>query len=230
MIITIHQPDYLPYPGFFHKLTMADTYVVLDNVQYQYDYTNRNKILARDGNWIRITIPTKKEHKFSPIFQVEINNKMNWRETNWQKIFTSYHDAPFFNLYKDYLEKLYRREWNMLFEINFEIIKKTLEWLGIKINIIRSSELNISGTGTERLVNICKTTGADVYVSGIGGRFYLNEKLFNNNNISLRYQNYTAITYPQHLSKSFVSNLSILDLLMNMGPQSSQLIHGNYNN
>jgi len=230
MLVVAHQANYFPYPGFFNKLTMADTYVVLDDVQYQYDYTNRNKIITRDGNWIRITIPTKKEHKFSPIFQVEINNKLNWRETNWQKIFTSYHDAPFFNLYKDYLEKLYRQEWNMLFEINFEIIKKTLEWLDIKINIIRSSELNVSGTGTERLVNICKATGADVYVSGIGGRFYLNEKLFNNNNISLRYQNYTAVTYSQHLSKSFIPNLSVIDLLSNMGPTSLSVINSGKNN
>ena len=224
MKVTIHKPNYFPYPGFFHKLTLADIFVVLDDVQYQYDHTNRNKIMTRDGNWTRIIIPTKKEHKFSAINQVEIDNKSNWRGTNWQKIVESYNDAPFFNLYKIYLDGLYKHEWQMLFEINFETIKKALEWLGIKITLVRSSELNISDASTERLIKICKATGADTYVSGLGGKQYLNEKLFTNNKISLEYQNYTAVTYPQYLSNTFIPNLSILDLLMNVGPKSLQLI------
>lgn len=224
MKVTIHQPNYFPYPGFFHKLTLADVFVVLDDVQYQYDHTNRNKILTRDENWTRIIIPTKKEHKFSPINQVEIDNKSNWGEVNWQKISNSYHDAPFFNLYKNYLHDLYKQKWNMLFDINFETIKKTLEWLGIQIELLRSSELGIPYTATERLVKICKATGADVYVSGSGGKHYLNEKLFSDNNISLEYQNYAGVIYSQHLSNTFVPNLSILDLLMNAGPKSLQLI------
>lgn len=229
MKVTIHQPNYFPYPGFFHKLTLADVFVVLDDVQYQYDHTNRNKILARDRNWTRIVIPTKKEHKFSPINQVEINNKSNWREVNWKKIFDSYHDSPFFDLYENYLGNLYKQEWNMLFEINFETIKKTIEWLGIKIKLIRSSELNIPEAATERLVKICKATGADVYISGPGGKQYLNEKLFSANKISLEYQNYVVSTYPQHLSATFIPNLSILDMLMNVGPKSLQLIENSGN-
>ena len=229
MKVTIHQPNYFPYPGFFHKLTLADIFVVLDDVQYQYDHTNRNKIITRDGNWTRIIIPTKREHKFSPINQVEIDNKLNWREANREKIFESYTDAPFFNLYRNYLDDLYKQKWDMLFEINFETIKKVLEWLGIKITLVRSSELNISDTATERLVKICKATGADAYVSGLGGKQYLNEKLFSDNKISLEYQNYATVTYPQHLSNKFVPNLSILDLLMNVGPKSLQLIKDSSN-
>jgi len=185
--------------------------------------------MARDGNWTRIIIPTKREHKFSPINQVEIDNKSNWRETNWQKIIESYNDAPFFNLYRSYLNDLYKQEWNFLFEINFETIKKILEWLGIKITLIRSSELNISDEATGRLVKICKAVGADTYVSGQGGRQYLNEKLFGDNNISLEYQNYATVSYSQHLSNTFVPNLSILDLLMNVGTKSLQLIKDSSN-
>ncbi len=197
----------------------------MDDVQYQYDHTNRNKIVANNvKGWTRIIIPTKKEHKFSLIKDVEIDNKLPWRETNWHQINETYENSPFFNLYQKYLESLYKQEWTHLFAINLEIIKKIIQWLNIKTEIILESQLNVSGNSTERLVNVCKTIGADTYVSGMGGKTYLNEKLFGENKIKLVYQNYTSIIYPQKSSKSFIPNLSILDLLANMGSKSSQVI------
>lgn len=197
----------------------------MDDVQYQYDHTNRNKIVANNvKGWTRIIIPTKKEHKFSLIKDVEIDNELPWRETNWHQINETYENSPFFNLYQKYLESLYKQEWTHLFAINLEIIKKIIQWLNIKTEIILESQLNVSGNSTERLVNVCKTIGADTYVSGMGGKTYLNEKLFGENKIKLVYQNYTSIIYPQKSSKSFIPNLSILDLLANMGSKSSQVI------
>ena len=92
------------------------------------------------------------------------------------------------------------------------------------MKIIVESELDISGQSTERLVNVCKKLGADTYISGIGGKRYLDEKLFKNNNVNLQYQNYTPISYNQNLSKSFIPNLSIVDLLFNEGTDGSQEI------
>jgi len=225
MIVTIHQPNYFPYPGFFHKLASADIFVIMDDVQYQYDHTNRNKIIANNPQgWTRIAIPTKKQHKFFPICDVEINNEFLWREKNWSLIYNSYGEAKFFHLYRDYLENLYKKEWTNLFAINFEIIKKLIEWLDIKVKLVLESELNVSGNSTERLVSVCKSVGASVYVSGMGGKQYLDEKQFSKNNINLVYQNYKPIVYPQQLSKSFIQNLSVLDLLMNIGPDSSKLV------
>lgn len=228
MIATIHQANYLPYPGFFHKLITSDIFVVMDDVQYQYDLSNRNKIIGNNVNgWTRITIPTKKQHKFSSIKDVEINNKLPWRETNWNQIYQTYGNYPFFNLYREYLESLYKKEWTHLFAINLEIIKKIIKWLDIKIEIILESQLNVSGNSTERLVNVCKIVGADSYISGMGGKMYLNEKLFSENKIKLVYQNYIPLMYSQKLSKSFIPNLSILDLLVNVGPDSLKLIRNN---
>lgn len=225
MIISIHQPNYLPYPGFFHKLSLSDIFVIMDDVQYQYDHTNRNKIVANNAEgWTRITIPTKKQHKFSSIMNVEINNELPWRETNWHQIYESYKGSAFFNLYQEYLENLYKKEWTHLFDINFEIIKKFIELLNIKTKIVLESELNVSGNATERLVNVCKIIGADTYVSGMGGKIYLDEKLFAENKIKLVYQNYTSVVYPQQSSKLFIPNLSILDLLANVGSDSLKLI------
>ena len=82
----------------------------------------------------------------------------------------------------------------------------------------------MSGQPTERLVKVCKKLGADTYISGIGGKRYLDEKLFEKNEITLKYQNYDPIRYVQHTSKSFIPNLSIIDLLFNEGTDRSQEI------
>jgi len=222
--ITIHQPNFFPYPGFFHKLINVDTLVLLDDVQFQFDLTNRNKIITKNNDWNRISIPTKKSNKFYPINKVEINNKINWKEKNWKLIFDSYSDSPFFHIYEEYLKNLFSKDHKFLFDINYDTLNKTLTWLDLKINIILSSSLKITGSGTERLVNICKILDSNEYVSGIGGKRYLNENLFNSNNIKLSFQNYSPIKYTQHHSKNFIENLSILDLLMNMGPKSLEYI------
>ena len=101
---------------------------------------------------------------------------------------------------------------------------KTLEG---KTEIIRESELNVKGESTERLVNVCKSVGADTYISGIGGKNYVDEKIFDDNQIKLIYQTYSPTSYPQRFSKTFFPNLSILDMLFNVGPKSSQLIKDN---
>jgi len=196
---------------------------MMDNTQYDKKFTNRNRIIVPRG-WIWITVPIKKEHKFLPNRLVEINNKISWRENHWEKIQHSYGGAKFFKLYRDYFKDLYKKEWELLFDLNFETLKKTIEWLGIKIEIIRESELNVKGKETERLVNICKSIGADTYISGAGGKNYMQEELFMKNEIKLLFQNYSCVKYQQHQSATFVPDLSIIDLLANVGPNSLSLL------
>jgi len=222
--VTIHQPNFFPYPGFFQKLLLADKLVLLDDVQFEFGITNRNKILSPDGNWTRIIVPVKDGQKFLPINQVEINNDVSWKEKNLEKLFTSYENTSYFHLYSEYLKNIFTSDWNMLFELNFETLKQTISWLNLDIEIIKESELNVKGNSTERLVNICKSLDADNYISGIGGKNYLNEELFIKNNIILNYHDYSSIIYPQHNSESFLPNMSILDLLANMGPESQKLL------
>lgn len=221
--VAIHQPQYFPYAGFFHKLSLADVFVIMDDVQYDKRFTNRNRIIIPDG-WMWLTVPINKDHKFSPNFEVGINNDLDWKELHRRKIFHSYSKAKFFHLYKDYFESLYNKDWNLLFELNLETIKQVIKWLGIKIDIIKESELKVSGESTQRLVNVCKALGADTYVSGSGGTNYLDEKLFGKNSIRLEYQKYQCCLYLQHLSEHFIPDLSIIDMLANVGPGSLQLI------
>ena len=223
MKIAIHQANYFPYPGFFHKINQADVFVIQDDIKFVNKTTNRNKIISSSGyTWINV--PIKKGHQSLPIMDVKINNEIPWKKINFKKVCAGYNKAKFFHLYKDFFENLYKKEWNNIFDLNFETIKQVFVWLNIKTKIVIESELDVSGPSTERLVKVCKKLGADTYISGIGGKKYLDEKLFEKNKIILKYQNYNPIKYTQHMSKSFIPNLSIIDLLANAGSESGKLL------
>ena len=225
MKVVIHQPQFFPYPGFFHKLSLADKYVILDNTQYDKRFTNRNQISANTKP-IWITVPINKKHKFSSNNQVEINNEIKWQDDIWKKIYHSYKNTKFFNQYEEYLEKIFTKKWTFLFELNFETLKKTLEWLDIQIEIIKESDLEINSTSTQRLIDICEQVNADTYISGkvLPNKNYIEKDLFKNKNIKLEFQNYSSISYQQKNVESFIPDLSILDLLFNCGEDSQRII------
>ena len=204
---------------------MADVFVIMDDAQYDKRYTNRNKILNPQGP-LALTVPIIKTHTLQENVSVEINNELPWRENHWKKILISYSNARFFHVYREYLGDLYKKDWSLLFDLDLETTTKTMEWLGINIPIVKESELHAKGKATERLIDVCKKVGADTYMSGSGGQSYLDEPLFERNGIKLVYQSYTPKPYPQRFSGTFVPNLSILDMLANVGPDSIRLIRG----
>jgi hypothetical protein len=223
MRAAIHQPMYLPYPGFFHKLSLADVLVIMDDVQYDKRFTNRNRILVPQGP-IWLTVPIEKEDKFVPNSSVKINNSIRWRDDHWKKISFSYRNAAFFDLYADRLEETFQREWDLLIDLDLELLKRSMEWLGLDLPVVRESELKVGGRATERLINTCKAVGADTYVSGRGGRDYMDVGLFEKEGITLVYQEYAPVPYRQRFSSAFVPDLSIIDMLFNLGPDALPLI------
>lgn len=225
MKVAIHQPQYFPYPGFFHKLSLSDAFVIMDDVQYDKRFTNRNKILAPQGpTWL--SVPINKAERFSQNKDVEINNSVSWREEHWKKVTYSYKNSRWFDLYKDYLGGLYAKEHKLLFDLNLETLSTVMRWLEIDIPVVRESELKITGEGTQRLLNACRAMGADTYVSGAGGKGYMDERLFADASIRLEYQQYQPVQYPQRFVKEFVPNLSILDMLFNVGPETRKMLGG----
>lgn len=225
MKAAIHQPLYFPYPGFFHKISLADVFVIMDDVQYDKRFTNRNRILVPQGP-IWLTVPIQKKDKFSLNMSVEINNSIPWGEDHLKKIRISYTNSPYYGMYRDYFESTFTRQWKMLFELDYDAIRQVMTWLDLNIPVIRESELKVQGESTERLINVCKAVGADTYVSGIGGRNYMDEGLFQRNGVRLEYQNYVQRPYPQRFSDVFVPDLSIIDMLCNIGPRSMKQIAG----
>jgi len=218
--VAIHQPQFLPYPGFFHKLTLADIWVVMDDVQYDKRFTNRNRILAPSGP-IWLTVPIDKSQKFGKNMDVTINNDIPWRGEHWKKLSYSYRNARGFKEYGPYFEELYSREHSKLLDLDLETTRKVLDWLGINVSVIMESDLGVQGEGTRRLVEVCKALGADTYVSGQGGKGYMEESLFDQNGVGLEFQEYKPAPYAQRFVREFEPNLSVVDLLFNTGREAA---------
>jgi hypothetical protein len=223
MRAAIHQPMYLPYPGFFHKLSMADVFVIMDDVQYDKRFTNRNRILVPQGP-LWLSVPINKEDKFHENRFIRINNSIEWRADHLKKIRNSYTNAPFFHLYDGKLQEVYEKDWELLFELDFELVKAAASWLGINVKIVKESELEVTGTSTDRLINACKAVGADTYVSGVGGKNYMDEAAFAKSGLRVVFQDYHPTPYKQRFATTFVPDLSIIDMLANLGPDSIKVI------
>jgi len=227
MKVAVHQPQYLPWIGYFHKIMNVDVFVFLDNVQYKKrEFQNRNKIKTSQGP-IWLTVPAITKGRFyQKIKDVEINNTERWKEKHFEAIKRNYSKAKYFRDWYMFLEELYSKGWNKLIDLNVFIIKKFIEYLEIEVEIFFETELNITGEKTERIINICKKLDADTYYSGVGARDYLEEEKFKEEEINLEYQNFSHPVYPQ-IYGDFISHLSILDLFLNCGKESRKIISGN---
>jgi hypothetical protein len=218
MIAGIHQPNYIPWSGYFYKIAKSDVFIFLDNVPYtKNSFINRNKIKTQHGEaWMTISVLTKGRYG-QMINEVKINNNVPWGKIHWKTIEANYAKAPYFKEYKHLFEDIYQKNWEKLIELNEALIKLICDILCIKnIKFIRASELGVSGRNTELLINICKATGADSYFSGSGGKKYMEEESFEKEGVKLKYSEFQHPTYDQ-LWGNFSPNLSVIDLIFNKG-------------
>lgn len=223
MIIAIHQPQYLPWLGYFDKIEQSDVFVFLDNVQFKKnEWQNRNKIKTSEG-WQWLSVPVI--HSFGQkISDVEINNTVQWGRKHLNALATHYSKAPFFQNHIDFLEKTFSQEWKRLAEINIHLIHYLTEALGIKNKkFIIASDLTTKEGSSERLADICRQLNGDVYLSGRDGSKYLDLDLFKHESIQVVFQDYKHPRYPQ-LYGEFEPFLSVIDLLFNCGPESLSIL------
>lgn len=224
MRVTIHQPNFLPWLGFFEKVDQSDLFILLDNVQFEKNgWQNRNRIKGSDGaQWL--TVPVY--HKFpQTVAEVQIDNRTNWRRKHWNAIVSNYRKAPCFAQYSAQFETVYQTDWEQLISLNLCLLRLMFDLTGIRTPCQLASEIPVDGVSSERLVALCEASGAKVYLAGSGGQGYLDTTLFVGKHIEVVFQEYQHPIYPQ-LFGEFVSSLSILDLLMNCGDQSLTVIRG----
>lgn len=217
MILVGHQPEYLPYIGFFQKIARADRFILVDHVQFaKKDFQNRNYIRTNDGRLL-LTVPVLSKGRFDqPIKDIEINQTTPWARKHWQSVYFAYRKAPGFHLYAEELKGVYDASWERLADLTSTLIALMLKWLGLDISITRSSELGITSGSTTLLVDMCRAVGATTYVSGAGGRDYVDLALLRQHGIRHYFCPFQHPEYSQ-IHGDFVPNLSALDLLMNHG-------------
>lgn len=223
MIVSIHQPHYLPWTGYFDKADNADVFVLLDTVQYEKNgWQNRNRIKTAQG-WMWLTVPVARKFGES-IGETEINNQEHWTKKHRQALLTNYAKAPFFNRYFDYFEEIYAGEWLSLSVLNERMFRHFAVSTGISTEIVTASELGyFPDDPNERLASIVAKLGGDVYLAGSGCTSYIREEPFRERGIRLVFQEYTPVEYPQ-LFGAFEPGLAIVDLLFNCGPESLDTI------
>lgn len=228
MILTAHQPVYLPWLGLFHKIAISDAFCYFDDVQYQIkDFNGRNKIKTVNGP-IWLTIPVQaKGYRDKKIREIRIDNSQDWRKKHFKSIYLNYKKAPYFNKYADFFEDVYKKDWKYLTDINEYMLKWFLKELNVKVNYSKASELNFKGYKSDLVLDMCQKLKANLYIFGTLGKDYADEKNFNENGVKIYFQDYKHPIYPQ-FNGEFVPYMSILDLLFNCGEKSLEvLIEGN---
>ena len=223
----ILQPSYIPWRGYFHQMQRADTFVFLDDVQYdKHGWRNRNRIKGPNGSqWLTIPVEQKgvrSTHK--PIREIRIDRHRDWRRKHWETLRRRYGKTPFFSRYAPELRDRYERREEFLADFTIELTLLIAGWLGINTTrFLRSSSLGVTGVKTDRLIGILQRLGAGHYLTGPTARAYLDERKLTAAGISFEYQAYDYPEYPQ-LYPPYDPFVSVVDLLFMMGPDAENYI------
>lgn len=224
MILTAHQPVYLPWLGLFHKIALADVFVSFDMIQYlPKDWNNRNRIKTANGTpWLTVPV-LRKGYLDKPIWEIKINNTIDWRKKHWKTIEMAYSKAPYFKKHDERLLWFYEMGWTWLADLNYCLLRYFLNSFNIGVEIVYAHHCTFQGKGSDLVLDMCKKLGADTYIFGALGRNYADVEAFKKEGIEVVFQDYKHPVYNQ-LHGDFVPYMSAIDLLFNHGPDSLDII------
>jgi len=219
--VAIHQPNFLPWLGYFNKIATADQFVLLDSVpawRSGSHYFNRVQIMVSGKPaWITLPLSRQKEDRAS-LLDCRISGHGNWQRKMLKTISLNYAKARHFDEVMPHVEGWIGSEETSLAEFNTAIIMDVLHLLGMPVtHISRSSTLDVSGSSTSLLIDIVKAVGGTDYLSGGGASGYQDEEAYAAAGIGLSFQSYAHPTYPQFGSGDFQPGLSVLDAMMHVG-------------
>jgi hypothetical protein len=224
-IVAIHQPNFMPWLGFFYKWYKADFMVFLDDAAFtKGSHINRVRIRDVSGEqWL--TVPVHQKGKLNqPIAETGIQGEIPWRDGVLGKLKSCYGKARYFKNYFPAFEAIIMKERQLLADLNIELLQWAAGILEIETPWALSSSLEgVTGKATERLVSICRQLGATAYLSGFGGQKYQDEEEFKKHHIELIVYDFKHPEYPQR-GERFIPGLSVIDLLFNCGAESSGLL------
>lgn len=223
--VVIHQPDFAPYLGFFHRFLHADLYIALDHVQFvssSRSWTNRDKIKTAQGEkWL--TVSVKKAPRDTAINRIELSTDINWRQDNLRLLEQNYRKAPRYHELMPEIERLYARPFHLLRDFNIASIEMLMDMLDVRIPWVWSSSLDPVGAKNELLVDLLQKVSATHYLAGVGARDYFQPEPFANAGIEVAWQNFLHPVYVQQFGE-FMPYLSALDVLFNHGVATSREI------
>lgn len=231
MIVAAHQPNFVPWLGFFDRVRRAQRFVLLDHVQFErQNYQNRALVKTQAGpRWL--TVPVVQKSRDEVILEKQVCNGQEGREFWGRKLYltleSSYARAPHFKLFAPRLKELFvEARWDKLVDLNIALLRFCLDALEIHTPLVRSSELNVGGQKSELVLNMVRAAGGRTYIAGMGGsKGYLDLEAFKAAGVEVAWQEYDHPEYPQVPGgQPFAKGLSVLDLLFNCGPESRAVL------
>lgn len=237
IIVSAHQPNFLPYFGFFDKMSKSDIFVIRDEVLFtDSDYHHRNRIRINGNDNLNnpqfkwLTVPVIKVNDYIKHIQIKkdlkIKNK-HWKECILQDIECNYKNSQFFNEIFPEIKEIFDKEHNRLMDLNMDIINLIKDKLNIKTKIIFASQLNLKSdhyektNASEELAKICRSLNSNTYLSGSGAKVYIDLKKFEENNIEVIFHDFSHPIYKQNYP-GFLPNMSVLDYLFCTGNKLEQ--------
>lgn len=232
MIVSVHQPHFLPWLGYLDRMSQADLFIVLDHVQFERrNYQNRTHILL-DGQPHWLTVPVLQHSQQERIVDKRIDNPPP-TETRWwgphhcQMLRHAYCKAPFFEPCAPALFAILESRWTRLVDLDQALLDYLRDALDIRTPLVNSSELGVDGHRSELILNLCRAVEADTYLAGMGAsRNYLDYGAFANAGIRIAWQDFVHPVYSQCGGGPFVKGLSAIDLIFNHGPGSREIFQG----
>jgi len=220
-ILTAHQPAYLPWCGLLHKISIADVYVYMDNVKFSKSdkFINRNYIKNPQGKQL-LTLPLKTGGSDNILVKdLELADPRKHLLSHFNNIRQNYIKSPFFKIYEDQILDIYERPYLFLKDISYDLLVFIAYSLGVETQFIKASELEISSSKNQYLIDLCEKLNCNMYIFGAQGIDYADVELWSEKKISIEFQNYLHPEYKQMFG-NFEPYLTVLDLLFNYGPES----------
>lgn len=215
MTVAIHQPDYIPWLGYFYKIYKSDSFIFLDNVQFSNSVGHNYRNIKTSQGLNRLKIPVDYSHG-EIIKNVTMKDELGWRANHLKAFSMNYKKAPYFDQTYNFIENIYKSDTNNLSEFNQKFIIEIAEKFGFATKFYKSSELNVDGEREGRIINLCLSVGGSTYLSGKGAMAYQKRDNFEKAGLKLTYSNFYPIKYNQ-LWGDFEANVTTLDYIFNNG-------------
>jgi hypothetical protein len=227
MIVAIHQPHYLAWLGYLHRVAQVDLFIVLDHVQFERrNYQNRSRIrLDGEARWLTVPVVQRSQKERIIDKQVDNGGTRSWGPIHLSTLRHAYRDAEYFKTYAGALGELLRARWERLVELDRAMLDFLCDAFEIGTPIARSSELGVEGAKSDLMLNLCRAAGADALLAGFGGsRGYLDVDAFAREGVRIKWHDFRHPTYRQCGRQPFIPGLAAIDLLFNCGPQSRAVL------
>lgn len=239
MIVSIHQPHYFPWLGYFDKMAKSDRFVLMDKVQYvPKSYMSRNTFITKSGSTKYLSVPVnKKSYQEKELREIELSQNTDWQNKHKNFLIENYKSSPYFDEVYSKIDFIFNKEYSLLIELQFDSINVIKEILGINTELVFQSKLEaeqIKLINYEQLnekndrrcsdvIKICKSVEASDYITGKGASLeFIRKQMFEDEGIKLHYQEYTSPKYKQRYTSEFIPNITALDLILNCGVKEAK--------